>query len=67
MWLYHRRTKKNPLDGPVETSETVSDVSTDKSVSVPPLVDDEGKPDSVISFRSVVHYLGKNFSSGNGR
>jgi 2-oxoglutarate ferredoxin oxidoreductase subunit beta len=32
-----------------------------------PIVDDEGKPDSVISFRSVVHYLGKNFSSGNGR
>ena len=32
-----------------------------------PIVDDEGKPDSVISFRSVVHYLGENFSSGNGR
>jgi predicted transcriptional regulator len=31
-----------------------------------PIVDDKGKPDSVISFRSVVHYLGKHFSSGNG-
>jgi 2-oxoglutarate ferredoxin oxidoreductase subunit beta len=32
-----------------------------------PIVDNEGKPDSVISFRSVVHYLGKHFSSGNGK
>jgi CBS domain-containing protein len=32
-----------------------------------PIVDDAGKPEGVISFRSVVHYLGENFSSGNGR
>ncbi|MBN1217822.1 MAG: CBS domain-containing protein [Anaerolineae bacterium] len=32
-----------------------------------PIVDDEGKPDRVISFRSVVRYLGKNFSSDNDK
>jgi CBS domain-containing protein len=25
------------------------------------IVDDEGKPDGVLSFRAVVHYLGANF------
>jgi CBS domain-containing protein len=29
-----------------------------------PLVDHDGKPVGVISFRSVVHYLGENFSPG---
>jgi CBS domain-containing protein len=31
-----------------------------------PIVDDEGRPTGVISFRSVVHYLRENFSS-NGK
>jgi predicted transcriptional regulator len=34
-----------------------------------PLVDEEGKPEGVISFRSVVHYIEENFALGgkNGR
>jgi 2-oxoglutarate ferredoxin oxidoreductase subunit beta len=32
-----------------------------------PIVDDENKPEGIISIRSIVHYLGENFSSGDGR
>ncbi|MBN1991700.1 MAG: CBS domain-containing protein [Anaerolineae bacterium] len=32
-----------------------------------PIVDSAGRVESVISFRSVVRYLGQNFSAGNGR
>ena len=31
-----------------------------------PIVDDEGKPEGVISFRSVVHYLDRNFAPAEG-
>jgi CBS domain-containing protein len=29
-----------------------------------PIVDDQGKPQGVISFRSVVHYIERNFTNG---
>jgi 2-oxoglutarate ferredoxin oxidoreductase subunit beta len=32
-----------------------------------PLIDDEGKPEGVISFRSVVHYIEGNFTPQNGK
>ena len=31
-----------------------------------PIVDDDGKPQGVISFRSVVHYIEENFAPANG-
>lgn len=32
-----------------------------------PIVDDEGRPQGVISFRSVVHYIEENFTNQNGQ